>query len=238
MPNALPSDTYSGLVWRLVEGQHLVSTLALVDSLEEQLLLEAVLEDTKPPVPEECRHLHYLLFSPFRYGVYPNASRFRRKGRTPGVFYASEFALTAAAETVWYRIRFFAASPDTPLPAVAAEFSAIAVAIDTLFAVDLTRPPLNGDAQKWTDPDDYATCLALADQVRHDGCEAIRYTSVRDPDARANVAILTCRAFQHRDPVRAETWRIRLRSGRAQVIREFPRDAWEFRVDGKRLAFA
>lgn len=236
MPSAPPCDPYAGLVWRLVEGQHLVSTLALVDSLDEQQLLEAVLEDTKPPVPEDCRHLHYLLFSPFRYGVYPADSRFRRKGRTPGVFYAAEQALTAAIETAWYRIRFFAASPGTPLPAVAAEYAAIAVAVETPFAVDLTRPPLKAAAARWTDPDDYAACLELADRARAAGAEAIRYASVRDPEARANLAVLTCRAFQHHEPVRAETWRIRLRPGLAQVIREFPREAWEFRVAGPRLA--
>jgi RES domain len=219
----------------MVEGQHVVSTLALVDSLEEQVLLEAVLEETKPPVPPDCAHLHYLMFSPFRYGLYPQNSRFRRRGRTPGVFYASEAALTAAAETVWYRFRFFAASPAAPLPMAAAEYSAFAVSIATPFAVDLTVPPLDADAARWTDPDDYSACLDMADSVRAAGGEAIRYASVRDPEARANIAVLTCRAFEGREPVRLETWRIRLRPGRAQVLREFPRGAWEFGVEGTRL---
>ena len=42
--------------------------MSLVDTLEEQALLEEVLDDSKPAVPEDCRNLHYLLFTPFRYG--------------------------------------------------------------------------------------------------------------------------------------------------------------------------
>ena len=59
----------AGRCWRVVEAQHVVSTLKLVDTLAEQALLEDLLEETKPPVPPECRHLHYLLATPFRYGA-------------------------------------------------------------------------------------------------------------------------------------------------------------------------
>ena len=72
-----------GKVWRLVEAQHRVSTLKLVDTLDEQALLEDLIEETKPAIPVECRRLDYLLATPFRYGsVYPQGSRFRRAGRT------------------------------------------------------------------------------------------------------------------------------------------------------------
>ena len=99
----------SGLCWRIVEAQHHVSTLKLVDTLDEQRLLEGLIEGTKPMVPPECRHLHYLLFTPFRYGaVYPNGSRFRRAGITEGVFYAAEAVESAIAEMTFHRLLFFA----------------------------------------------------------------------------------------------------------------------------------
>jgi RES domain len=236
MPRAHRFDPYDGTVWRMVEGQHVVATLQLVDSLAEQAVLEAVLERTKPAVPPDCAHLHYLMYSPFRYGRYPAASRFRRAGVTPGVFYASEDAETAAAETVWYRDRFFAASPGTPLPKVAGEYTAFACRIAVPFAIDLTRPPLSADAAHWTDPNDYSACLTLADQVRAAGGEAIRYASVRHPDAWPNIAVLTCGAFRDRVPRRVQTWRIRLKPGGAQVVREFPRMAVEFTISGSRLS--
>jgi hypothetical protein len=53
----------------VVEAQHHVSTLKLVDTAEEQGLLEALIEQTKPRVLPECRHLQYLLYTPFRYGA-------------------------------------------------------------------------------------------------------------------------------------------------------------------------
>jgi hypothetical protein len=71
----------------LVEAQHRISTLKLVDTVEEQQALEQLIEETKPPLPPECAGLHYLLSTPFRYGaVYPVGSRFRRAGLTEGVF--------------------------------------------------------------------------------------------------------------------------------------------------------
>ncbi len=119
-PAALSSEARAraGTCWRLVEAQHRVSTLKLVDSVAEQELLENIIESSKPPLPPECRDLHYLLSTPFRYGAaYPTGSRFRRAGMTEGVFYASEAPHTAVAEMSFYRLLFFAESPDTPWPA-------------------------------------------------------------------------------------------------------------------------
>ena len=86
---ALSSDArdLSGRCWRLVEAQHHVSTAKLTDTPQEQRRLEELLEESKPPVPPECRHLSYLLFTPFRYGApYPRGSRFRRAGLPPAFF--------------------------------------------------------------------------------------------------------------------------------------------------------
>jgi hypothetical protein len=58
-----------------------VSTLKLIDTLEEQVLVEQLIDESKPAVPRECSHLHYFLSTPFRYGApYPTGSRFRRAG--------------------------------------------------------------------------------------------------------------------------------------------------------------
>src|SRR5260221_4529061 len=123
-PAALSSEArpLSGVCWRLVEAQHHVSTLKIVDALDEQQLLESLIEDGKPPVPPECRHLHHLLATPFRYGTrYPSGSRFRRAGMTEAVFYAADLAQTAVAELAFHRLLFLAESPVTPLPTKPAE---------------------------------------------------------------------------------------------------------------------
>ncbi|MBE7608035.1 RES family NAD+ phosphorylase, partial [Salmonella enterica subsp. enterica serovar 4:-:1,2] len=97
--------------------------------------------------------LHYLLATPFRYGsVYPYGSRFRRAGRTLGVYYAAETIATAVAEMSFYRLLFFAESLDTPWPRDAAEYTAFSISYATGKAIDLTRPPLDRDEAAWTHP--------------------------------------------------------------------------------------
>ncbi|HHL21444.1 MAG TPA: RES domain-containing protein [Aliiroseovarius sp.] len=235
MPPVHRSERYRGRIWRMVEAQHVVSTLALVDTLEEQSVLEAILERSKPEVPAACRHLHYLLAAPFRYGRYPTDSRFRRRGRTPGVFYGAEHALTAAMESAWYRLKFIAAAPGMVQPQGAAEYTGFAVEVAT-GALDLCVPPRDRDPALWGDPEDYAGCLALADAARAAGVGAIRYRSLRDPEARANLAVLRCDAFATPEPMDRETWRIALRAGGAVIVRDWPRAAWEVRREGSRLA--
>jgi hypothetical protein len=226
----------AGACWRVVEAQHRVSTMKLVDTLEEQTVLETLLDVTKPPVPPECRHLDYLLFTPFRYGApYPTGSRFRRPGFTPPVFYASESAPTAIAEMAFHRLLFFADSPKTPWPVNAGEFTVFSAAYKTDAALDLTSDPLKRDRARWTDSVDYAACQELADSARTAGAEVIRYESVRDTadPPGANIAILTCRAFAARKPAARQTWRMHLgpRGVRAmcdfpEQRRGFPRDAF------------
>ncbi|MDQ0559407.1 hypothetical protein QO004_001185 [Rhizobium mesoamericanum] len=233
-PAALSSETraISGRFWRLVEAQHQISTLKLVDTLDEQALLETLLEESKPALPPECVGLDYLLATPFRYGaVYPYGSRFRRAGRTLGVFYASERVETALAEMSFYRLLFYLESPATSLPANAAEYTAFAAVIATPSAIDLTRPPLNADHEIWTDPQNYAPCQALADAAREAGCQAILYESVRDPHRGRNIALLTAAAFAAREPVERQTWRIRLSGIGVQALCEFPKVRIEFSVE-------
>lgn len=235
-PAALSSEAVrvDGKCWRMVEAQHRVSTLKLVDSLDEQALLEDLIEETKPFIPAECRHLDYLLATPFRYGSpYPYGSRFRRAGRTKGVYYAAENVATAVAEMAFYRLLFFAESPDTPWPGDAAEYTAFSASIRTGLAIDLTRPPLDRDAGSWTHPTDYEACQRLAETAREAGIEAIRYISVRDPQKRANVALLSCATFARPKPVDRQTWRIRLSASGVQALCEFP----ERRLGFDRTAF-
>ena len=206
-----------------------MSTLKLVDSLAEQTLLEDLLEQSKPPVPPECRHLHYLLSTPFRYGSpYPRGSRFRRAGLTPGVYYGSEAVETAVAEISFYRLLFFAESPATPWPDNALEFTAFSVPFATERAIDLTLAPFSADRAAWTSPTEYEPCQALAESARSADIQLIRYESARDPKAGANAALLTCEAFAARAPVARQTWRLRLGPHGVQALCEFPDLRLEF----------
>jgi hypothetical protein len=215
----------------VVEAQHVVSTMALVDTLEEQAVLEQILDASKPAVPPECRHLHYLLFTPFRYGSpYPQGSRFRRPGVTPGVFYASMQIATAVAEMASWRMRFYAESPQTPWPANAGEYTAFSVRFSTGKGLDLTRPPLSRDAEKWTHPTDYAPCQELADAARAAGVNVLRYQSARV--AGLNVALLECAAFASGEPIEQQRWRIHVGPNGARALGDRPEQRLEFRGPG------
>lgn len=221
----------AGRCWRFVEAQHHVSTLKLTDSLAEQAVLEALIEATKPPVPPECRHLHYLLATPFRYASYPRGSRFRRAGMTPGVFYAAERPETAAAEIAFYRLLFFAESPDTPWPNNPAEYTAFAAAFAADRAIDLTGRPFAARRDDWVHPTDYTACQALADAARDAGIAAIRTESARDPARGCNIALLTGRAFAKPKPVALQTWRIHLGAAGVRALCEAPKAGLSFERD-------
>lgn len=230
-PAALASEArgLGGAAWRLVEAQHAVSTLKLVDSLEEQALLEGLIETVKPALPPDCRHLHYLLATPFRYGApYPIGSRFRRAGRTEGVFYGAESPETAVAEIAFYRLLFFADSPATPWPRNAGDYSAFSARYLTEQGLDLTAPPLSDDDALWCHPTDYGPCQALAEAGRAAGIEAIRYRSQRDPGGGANLALLVCRVFTAPEPRDHQTWRLQFGPRGVQALCDFPRRRLEF----------
>lgn len=217
--------------WRLVEAQHVVSTLSLVDNLDEQAVLEDILEATKPPVPAACQHLDYLLNTPFRYRPYPHGSRFRKAGLTPGVWCGAEQPETAVAEMAFYRFLFYAESPDTPFPDNPADYTAFSVGVKAECALDLSVGELAGNHAHWTHPTDYSACQELADAARDIGVEVIRFQSVRDPAKGANLAVLTCRAFSDAAPVERHSWRIRISAAGAQAIRDHPRLGLEFGND-------
>jgi hypothetical protein len=229
-PDALKSSAISlrGHCWRVVEAQSKVSTMKLTDTLQEQELLERLIEETKPRVPEDCKHLGYLLFTPFRYKPYPANSRFRRAGSTEGVFYAAELVETAVAEATFHRLLFYGESPNTPWPANPGEYTAFAAEFATGRAADLSRPPLVVERSSWTHLTDYTACLDLADVVRAAALEVIRYESVRDPLSRANLALLSCRAFTQNDIVDRQTWHFHFTNSGVRAIREAPSATIQF----------
>lgn len=178
-------------LWRVVEAQHRVATLALVDNLTEQHLLEDLLEASKPPLPPGCAGLHYLLFTPFRYPPSPYGSRFRAV-QDPGVWYGAENAATSLAELGYWRCRFITDSEGLTTLRGAAHTVFQAKALGA--ARDLRRAPWR-DAGDWLHPSDYAACQAQARSARADGVQLLRYASVRHPRHGGCAAVLTPQAF-------------------------------------------
>jgi len=223
---ASEAHAYARVLWRVVEAQHTASTMRLTDSLEEQAALEAVLEESKPPLPPEVRRLHYLLATPFRYRPHMG-SRFR-SALAPGVWYGAEALRTALAEKSYWRLRLLLDSPGTPdLKPV--PHTAFQAPVRTAAALDLTRAPFTRERAVWTDRSSYAGTQALALTAREAQMQIIRYESVRDPEHCACAAVLSPAAFGRGKPRGLETWFIAASRERVRCARDERGGAtWEF----------
>jgi hypothetical protein len=208
---------WQGSLWRAVEAQHRVATLRLVDTLQEQAQLEALLETSMPALPAAAAPRHYLLLTPFRYPPRdPGGSRFRA-ATDPGVFYGAAERRTACAELGYWRWRFLMDSPALPR---------LAPLPHTLFqvqaagrAIDLTRAPFKQDAATWTAPRDYGPCQRFGGVAREAGIELIRYRSVRDPEPGYCFVIFSSTALVA-GPLGEQTWRLTVTRERVQWQRD------------------
>jgi hypothetical protein len=234
-PRAVASSATrdAGEAWRAVEAQHVVATMALVDTLAEQELLERVLDDDKPPVPPAARHLDYLLFTPFRYPPPPGGSRFRGEIDT-GVFYAADEVRTACAELGYWRWRHLCDTPSIDAMPLRAQ-TVFRVKFATVM-IDLRKPPFVAERARWTDPADYAACQAFARTAREASIGAIRYQSVRDPLHGGCIAVLDPAAFAKPMPLEQQTWMLSVSRRRVVWRRshaaggeafEFDADSWQ-----------
>jgi hypothetical protein len=204
-PPALASEArpYTHTLHRVVEAQHRASTMRLADSLEQQETLEAILERSKPRMPDDAESLHYLFATPFRYRPH-GGSRFRAPFEA-GVWYGAEALRTALAEKSYWRLRFLLDSPGTPdlRPVPHTAFQA---SVRTTAALDLTAAPFATERAAWTSPTDYTRTQQLATTARAAGIACIRYESVRDPEHAACAALLNPRVFGRGRPRAQVTW--------------------------------
>lgn len=172
---ASEAGPWSGSAWRLVESQHVASTMKLVDTVEEQLVLETLLESGKPRVP-----------------ILAGGSRFR--GETDsGVFYGADDVDTCCAEVGYWRLRFLRDAVDLthidPVP-----HSAFKVRLSAS-AIDLRTGPFQEHSTEWEHPDSYEGTQFLGRSARSAGIGCILYRSVRDPKGGGCVAVLDPVAF-------------------------------------------
>ena len=183
---------YSSEVWRVVEGQHVTSTRKLVDSREEHDLLERILDEHKPPLPDDCRSLHWLLATPFRYPPLRYGSRFGTKSQR-SLFYGAEEVTTALAETAFYRLWFLEDSA-AELSPLESEFTAFRVRLTSEQAIDLTAPPFSAYADRISSKREFTDAQQLGTEMRAAGVELFRYFSARQPHG-INVGVFRAEPF-------------------------------------------
>lgn len=160
-----------------------------MDSDAEQVALEALIDQAKPPTPRGARFpkLHYLLSTPFRHPPLKHGSRFGTR-QERGIFYASETLATGFAEVAYYRFLFYAgASVDLGL--IRTELTAFQLGVKTEKALDLTQPPFDAFDAHIHSPTRYSDSQTLGSEMRAAGVEAVRYRSARCPQRRMNLAL-------------------------------------------------
>ena len=188
----------------MVEAQHVASSMKLVDTRDEQDLLEALLESSKPARPASALGLHYLLATPFRYPPAGGGSRFRAT-TDAGVFYGAESVRTAGAELGYWRWKFLQDAIDLEgIEPVA--HTAFRTEIATR-VVDLRQPPFDADADTWQHPTRYEPTQQFARIARDANIGGILYRSVRDPQAAWCLALLHPAGFAKPKPhPEQQTW--------------------------------
>ena len=223
--------------WRIVEAQHQVSTRKLVDSLEEQAVLEQLIETVKPPDPTSGR-LHVLLSTPFRYPPLRHGSRFSTR-QERGLWYGSEVRRTAFAELAYYRFAFLEGTR-ADLDGVATWHTAFTVRAHTARGIDLTAAPFRAHGKTLASPANYSASQALGLVMRQASVEAFRYPSARDRQGGVNVGIFTPAVFGTARPRGLEAWHCTATRRRIECVRHdffestaftFPRE--DFLVGGR-----
>jgi hypothetical protein len=190
----------------VVEGQHVISTRKLVETREEQEILEELIEDAKPRLPDDARErdLHYLLATPFRNPPLAHGSRFGSRDE-PSLWYGSARRRTALAETAYYRLVFLEGTT-ADLGPLGSDFSIFDTRLATRCGVDLGRAPFDRFHGEIASPVSYGATQQLGREMRRDGVECLRYPSARDRDNGFNVAVFTPRVFAAKVPGNPETW--------------------------------
>src|SRR4051812_34513318 len=202
--------------WRVVESQHLLSTRKLVDTAEEQMVLEDLIEGSKPPA-RAPRRLHYLLATPFRYPPLRHGSRFGTRFEQ-GIWYGSESLRTAFAEVAYYRLVFLE-DTSADLGTVTTAHTAFSARARTKRGVNLAAGPFVAHRKAIASPVEYGATHALGAAMRAAGVEIARYPSARDKSDGINVAVFTPDVFGAAKPRDLQTWHCMANTGRVELAK-------------------
>ncbi len=208
MPLSIQQENIKPLsaeVFRVAESQQKVATNMLVDTLEEQQILEEMLDQVKPSIPQECESFDYLIYSPFRYPPLKHGSRFGKKTH-PSIFYGSKTIFAAFAELAYYRFVYYDGMKIAPKKQQkVTQHTSFNVDVHTLWGVELNNPPFKKYVRKLSDPTAYGDSQRIGEAMREKGIEVFTYFSARAIDE-VNVGVFSCNAVQSYAPKTLRHW--------------------------------
>ncbi len=171
------SIEYKGVVYRVVESQEKVATMNLVDTLDEQSLLEELIEETKPSV-HAMKQRHYLIKTPFRYPPLKHGSRFGGRFE-PSIFYAGQTLKSAICESAFYSFYFMSRCTLPYENTIINHKTSFSVEIQDGNHIALTKisdPEINA---KLTHKSDYQFTQSIGKQMREQGVSSFSFLSAR-----------------------------------------------------------
>jgi len=186
--------------WRIIESQEMTATRKLVDSFDEQIILDDMIESNKPRVAKEYSNFHSLLYTPFRYPPLKHGSRFGKK-MEPSLWYGSLELNVAMSEKAFYLFNFLRASK-AKYGIVEQPLTIFSTLIKTDRGIKLSEPPFSKYTSLISSPDSYEISQRLGSAMREANIQAFTYKSARDAAAAAgiNIALFTPKAFGHKKP--------------------------------------
>lgn len=203
-------DSLSGILYRLVESQQHIATRQLVDTLEEQALLEEMLETVKPPYSQHLDSLHYLLKTPFRYPPLKWGSRFGQTSE-PSIFYGGYSIEVALAESAYYRFVFWhSMNGEPPKNTLRSEHTLFSASYYSDKGIRLQSAPFDAHLEVIAHPTNYSHTHTLGTAMRNDGVEVFEYPSARARDNVSShaicVGLFTADAFSQTSPLSRQQW--------------------------------
>jgi len=184
--------------WRIVELQEKTSTRKLVDSIEEQKVLEELIDDSKPPLLREEAHFHPLLYTPFRYPPLKNGSRFGKKSE-PSLWYGSLNTQTSMAEKAYYQLAFINASAGN-FEMVISPMTIFSVKLNIVKGVRLHESPFLKYQNHISSPSSYQWSQFLGKQMRDHHLDGFLFASARDRKKGINVGLFKINSFANKQP--------------------------------------
>jgi hypothetical protein len=204
--NEVSPEFISNELIRVVESQEQKATNSLVDDLEEQSILEEMLEETKPAIPDGADRIHYLLVTPFRYPPLKHGSRFGTRFE-PSLFYGSHALNTAFSETAYYRFLFWLGMSDPPPSGkFITQHTVFSVEYATEMGLKLQEAPFSSFEEILINPVDYSVTQKLGGKMRASGIEAFEFKSARDEAHGLNAALFTPDALTTDMPLYQQQW--------------------------------
>ncbi len=205
--------SYASKVWRMVENQETTATLNIVDSMEEQNLLEELLDNIKPPYRAGTEGMHYLLKTAFRYPPLKHGSRFGDR-TMPSFFYASETVQTVLAETAYYRFILLTDMQEPYQQSIDSEHSAFTVSVKTNKCLNLCAKKFTVAQTQLQDSQQYGYCHSVGHwATTQKAAQVIRFYSARQSQymaprqsERINVAIAEPKAIISKAPNSLQSW--------------------------------